>query len=128
MSSQVQNSDQNSFRWMLLICGVYSFIVRTFNEVFIAKLALATTLTVVGLYAMAYWTHAFIPTSIPFMFGFLMFMWVWFSRVIIRSVVKLYLQSDIPRKRVVIYGAVVTKSVPAGVTVVGNPARILEKK
>lgn len=89
----------------LLICGVYSFIVRTFNEVFIAKLALATTLTVVGLYAMAYWTHAFIPTSIPFMFGFLMFMWVWFSRVIIRSVVKLYLQSDIPRKRVVIYGA-----------------------
>ena len=25
-------------------------------------------------------------------------------------------------------GAVVTKSVPAGVTVVGNPARILEKK
>jgi FlaA1/EpsC-like NDP-sugar epimerase len=89
----------------LLICGVYSFIVRTFNEVFIAKLALATTLTVVGLYAMAYWTHAFIPTSIPFMFGFLMFMWVWFSRVIIRSVVKSYLQSDIPRKRVVIYGA-----------------------
>lgn len=89
----------------LLICGVYSFIVRTFNEVFIAKLALATTLTVVGLYAMAYWTHAFIPTSIPFMFGFLMFMWVWFSRVIIRSVVKLYLQSDIPRKRVAIYGA-----------------------
>ena len=89
----------------LLICGVYSFIVRTFNEVFIAKLALATTLTVVGLYAMAYWTHAFIPTSIPFMFGFLMFMWVWFSRVIIRSVVKSYLQSDIPRKRVAIYGA-----------------------
>ena len=89
----------------LLICGVYSFIVRTFNEVFIAKLALATTLTVVGLYAMAYWTHAFIPTSIPFMFGFLMFMWVWFSRVIIRSVVKSNLQSDIPRKRVAIYGA-----------------------
>lgn len=89
----------------LLICGVYSFIVRTFNEVFIAKLALATTLTVVGLYAMAYWTHAFIPTSIPFMFGFLMFMWVWFSRVIIRSIVKSYLQSDIPRKRVAIYGA-----------------------
>lgn len=30
---------------------------------------------------------------------------VWFSRVIIRSVVKSYLQSDIPRKRVAIYGA-----------------------
>lgn len=25
-------------------------------------------------------------------------------------------------------GAVVTKSVPAGVTVIGNPARVLEKK
>lgn len=89
----------------LLLCGVYRFIVRTFNEVFIAKLAFATTLTVLGLYVMAYWTHAFIPTSIPLMFGFLMFMWVWFSRGVIRSVVKLYLQSDIPRKRVAIYGA-----------------------
>ena len=89
----------------LLIGGVYRFIVRTFNEVFIAKLAFATTLTVLSLYIMAYWTHAFIPTSIPLMFGFLMFMWVWFSRGVIRSVVKLHLQSDIPRKRVAIYGA-----------------------
>ena len=89
----------------LFISGVYRFIVRTFNEVFIAKLAFATTLTVVGLYAIAYCTHAFIPTSIPLMFGFMMFAWIWVSRGIIRAIVKSYLQSDVPRKRVAIYGA-----------------------
>lgn len=89
----------------LFISGVYRFIVRTFNEVFIAKLAFATTLTVVGLYAIAYCTDAFIPTSIPLMFGFMMFAWIWVSRGIIRAIVKSYLQSDVPRKRVAIYGA-----------------------
>ncbi len=89
----------------LFISGVYRFIVRTFNEVFIAKLAFATTLTVIGLYAIAYCTHAFIPTSIPLMFGFMMFAWIWVSRGIIRAIVKSYLQSDVPRKRVAIYGA-----------------------
>ena len=77
----------------LFISGVYRFIVRTFNEVFIAKLAFATTLTVIGLYAIAYCTHAFIPTSIPLMFGFMMFAWIWVSRGIIRAIVKSYLQS-----------------------------------
>ena len=89
----------------LFLFGGYRFIVRTFNEVFIVKLALATALTVVSLYLIAYATHAFIPTSIPFMFGFLMFSWVWVSRGIIRAIVKSFLQSDIPRKRVAIYGA-----------------------
>ena len=89
----------------LFISGVYRFIVRTFNEVFIAKLAFATTLTVVGLYAIAYCTHAFIPTSIPLMFGFMMFAWVWFSRGVIRFVVRSYLQANVPKKRIAIYGA-----------------------
>lgn len=89
----------------LFLCGVYRFIVRTFNEVFIAKLALATALTVIGLYVIAYITTAFIPTSIPLMFGFMMFAWIWFSRGIIRFMLKSYLQSDVPRKRVAIYGA-----------------------
>ncbi|WP_416224592.1 polysaccharide biosynthesis protein [Acinetobacter sp. ANC 4779] len=89
----------------LCVCGVYRFIVRTFNEAFIVKLALATVLTVIGLYGMAYFTHAFIPTSIPMMFGFMMFAWIWLSRGLIRALVKSYLQSDIPRKRVAIYGA-----------------------
>ena len=39
---------------ILVACGVYKFIVRTFNEALIAKLALATSLTVFALYLLAY--------------------------------------------------------------------------
>lgn len=91
--------------FMLFICGVYRFIVRTFNEFFIVKLGLATILSVIGLYLLAYGTHAFIPTSIPLMFGFMMFAWVWFSRGVIRFVVQSYLKSGVPKKRIAIYGA-----------------------
>ncbi len=89
----------------LFVSGVYRFIVRTYNEVFMVKLGLATSLAVIGLYALAYFTHAFIPTSIPLMFGFLMFAWVWFSRGFIRFIVRSYLQADVQKKRVAIYGA-----------------------
>ncbi len=89
----------------LLLCDVYRFIVRTYNEVFMVKLGLATLLSVVGLYALAYFSHAFIPTSIPLMFGFFMFAWVWFSRGFIRFLVHSYLHADIHKKRVAIYGA-----------------------
>ena len=89
----------------LFIFGVYRFIVRTYSELFMVKLGLGTALTVAGLYAMAYFTDAFIPTSIPLMFGFLMFAWVWFSRGFIRFIVRSYLQADIQKKRIAIYGA-----------------------
>ena len=89
----------------LLICGIYRFIVRSFNEAFIARLAMATTITVIGLFMLAYLTHAFIPTSIPLMFGFMMFGWIWFSRGIIRFLVRAYTHSNTLRKRVAIYGA-----------------------
>ncbi len=89
----------------LFIFGVYRFIVRTYSELFMVKLGLGTALTVAGLYALAYFTDAFIPTSIPLMFGFLMFAWVWFSRGFIRFIVRSYLQADLQKKRVVIYGA-----------------------
>lgn len=89
----------------LFLCGVYRFIVRTFNEFFIVKLGLATILSVIGLYLLAYSTHAFIPTSIPLMFGFMMFAWVWFSRAFIRFIVRSYLQAGVPKKRIAIYGA-----------------------
>lgn len=87
------------------LARIYSFIVRAFNEAFIFQLGLATTLTVFALYALAYFTHAFIPTSIPLMFGFMMFAWIWLSRGIIRALVKYVLHADIPRKRIAIYGA-----------------------
>ncbi|MDN5511328.1 nucleoside-diphosphate sugar epimerase/dehydratase [Acinetobacter sp.] len=89
----------------LFILGVYRFIVRTYNEVFMIRLGLATSLSVVGLYVLAYLTHAFIPMSIPLMFGFMMFAWVWFSRGFIRFIIRSYLQADIQKKRVAIYGA-----------------------
>ena len=89
----------------LFIFGVYRFIVRTYSELFMVKLGLGTALTVAGLYALAYFTDAFIPTSIPLMFGFLMFAWVWFSRGFIRFIVRSYLQADIQKKRIAIYGA-----------------------
>ena len=39
------------------------------------------------------------------MFGFMMFAWVWFSRGVIRFVVRSYLQANVPKKRIAIYGA-----------------------
>lgn len=89
----------------LFVFGVYRFIVRTYSELFMVKLGVGTALTVAGLYALAYFTDAFIPTSIPLMFGFLMFAWVWFSRGFIRFIVRSYLQADVQKKRVAIYGA-----------------------
>jgi len=74
----------------LFICGVYRFIVRTFNEFFIVKLGLATVLAVIRLYLRAYATHAFMTTSIPLMCGFMMFAWVWFSRGLSRFIVRSY--------------------------------------
>ena len=76
---------------------MYRFIVRTYSELFMVKLGLGTSLTVAGLYALAYFTDAFIPTSIPLMFGFLMFAWVWFSRGFIRFIVRSYLQADVQK-------------------------------
>lgn len=90
---------------LLFVFGVYRFIVRTYNEVFMVKLGLATFLTVAGLYTLAYLTDAFIPTSIPLMFGFMMFAWVWFSRGFIRFIVRSYVQAGVPKKRIAIYGA-----------------------
>ena len=89
----------------LVFFGVYQFIVRTFNEAFITKLALATAFTVFALYLLAYVTPAFIPMSIPLMFGFMMFAWIWLSRSLIRFIVRTHFKSDVPRKRIAIYGA-----------------------
>lgn len=89
----------------LWLTGVYRFILRAFNEYFVLCLLIAVMLMVAVLYALAYVTHAFIPTSIPLMFGFLMFCWVWFSRATIRFIVKGAFHSVQARKRIAIYGA-----------------------
>lgn len=89
----------------LAITGVYRFIVRTFNEVFIFKLAIAVSLSMIALYTLSTCTQAYIPMSIPFMFGFMMFAWVWISRASIRFIIKASFYSEIGRKRIAIYGA-----------------------
>ena len=89
----------------LVITGVYHFIVRTFDEAFIVKLALAVFLTMITLYILNASTQAYIPMSIPFMFGFMMFAWVWISRACIRFIIKASFYSELGRKRVAIYGA-----------------------
>ena len=89
----------------LALTGVYHFIVRTFNEVFIVKLAIAVSLTMIALYILNVLTPAYIPMSIPFMYGFMVFAWVWISRAIIRFIIKASFYSEIGRKRIAIYGA-----------------------
>ena len=90
---------------ILIMTGTYHFIVRSFNEAFFARVALATVLVVFSLYGLAYFTKAFIPTSIPMMFGFAMFSWIWLSRGVIRFIIQSFMRIEIPRKRVAIYGA-----------------------
>lgn len=89
----------------LALTGVYHFIVRTFNEVFIVKLAIAVALTMAALYILNMCTQAYVPMSIPFMYGFMMFAWVWLSRAVIRFIIKASYYSEIGRKRIAIYGA-----------------------
>lgn len=89
----------------LLLTGVYHFIVRTFDEVFIIKLAFAVCSMMIILYGFNAFSHAYIPMSIPFMFGFMMFAWIWCSRAFIRFIVKATLHTHGACKRVVIYGA-----------------------
>lgn len=89
----------------LFICSVYNFVIRTFNETLIFRLAIATSLTIVALFMLSYMTNAFIPRSIPLIFGFMMFVWVWFSRGLIRFIVKYTLSSNVASKRIAIYGA-----------------------
>ncbi|WP_373778817.1 polysaccharide biosynthesis protein [Glaesserella sp.] len=89
----------------LAFCGVYHFVLRGFTEALIARLGIATVMTIVCLFALGIYTSAFVPTSIPLMFGFLMFAWVWGSRSVIRFFIRYVMHSDLPRKRIAIYGA-----------------------
>jgi FlaA1/EpsC-like NDP-sugar epimerase len=59
----------------------------------------------ITLYILNASTQAYIPMSIPFMFGFMMFAWVWISRACIRFIIKASFYSELGRKRVAIYGA-----------------------
>lgn len=90
---------------VLWVFGIYHAVIRSFNENLMLRLGVATLITVIGLYLFAYFKLAVIPASIPLMFGFLLFAWVWISRAIIRSGINYAFSHHIPKTRVAIYGA-----------------------
>lgn len=89
----------------LACCGVYRAVVRAFDEKFLHDLIMAVSLAVVALFAVSLLQLDFLPRSIPFMFGFFMFLWVWSTRSGIRWLVRQVLQVNTGIKRVAIYGA-----------------------
>ena len=87
------------------LLGIYSAIVRSFNEVYLLRISIATFIQIVGLYAVKKLGLAFIPMSIPLMYGFVLFSWMWWSRAVIRYATLRTFVKKQNRKRVAIYGA-----------------------
>jgi FlaA1/EpsC-like NDP-sugar epimerase len=89
----------------LALAGVYRAVVRAFDEQFLHNLIMAVTLVVTALFVVAMSQWVFMPRSIPFMFGFFMFLWVWASRSGIRWLVRRILWVEEGVRRVAVYGA-----------------------
>ena len=87
------------------LLGIYSAIVRSFNEDYLLRISIATFIQIVGLYAVKKLGLAFIPMSIPLMYGFVLFSWMWWSRAVIRYATLRTFVKEQSRKRVAIYGA-----------------------
>jgi FlaA1/EpsC-like NDP-sugar epimerase len=85
--------------------GVYRAVVRAFDERFLQGLLTAVVGIVAVLFTLAGLRLMPIPRSVPFIFGFFMFLWVWASRSTIRRLVRLLVQFNAPLTRVAIYGA-----------------------
>ncbi|MGB4343477.1 MAG: nucleoside-diphosphate sugar epimerase/dehydratase [Moraxellaceae bacterium] len=90
---------------MLALNGVYRAVVRAFDEKLLHDLIMAVTAVVVILFALALSQLVFLPRSVPFMFGFFMFLWVWLSRSGIRWMVRKMIRHQSGVRRVAIYGA-----------------------
>ena len=87
------------------LLGIYSAIVRSFNEDYLLRISIATFIQIVALYALKKLDAAFIPMSIPLMYGFVLFSWMWWSRAVIRYATLRTFVKKQNRKRVAIYGA-----------------------
>ena len=85
-------------------CGIYRAVIRAFDESFLHDLILAVLIIVLVLLAVSISQFAFIPHSVPFFFGFIVFLWVWFTRSMIRWMVRRVFQGESGRRRVAIYG------------------------
>ncbi|MFD1439587.1 polysaccharide biosynthesis protein [Acinetobacter terrae] len=87
------------------LLGIYSAIVRSFNEDYLLQISIGTFIQIVALYTIKKLGWAFIPMSIPLMYGFMLFSWMWWSRAVIRYATLKTFAKKQNRKRVAIYGA-----------------------
>ncbi|WP_104494906.1 polysaccharide biosynthesis protein [Acinetobacter indicus] len=87
------------------LLGIYRAIVRSFNEDYLLRISIGTFLQIVALYTIKKLDVAFIPMSIPLMYGFMLFSYMWWSRAVIRYATLKTFAKKQTRKRVAIYGA-----------------------
>ncbi|MDE2420955.1 MAG: polysaccharide biosynthesis protein [Gammaproteobacteria bacterium] len=90
---------------VFVCCGIYRAVIRAFDESFLHDLILAVLIIVMMLLALSISNIVFIPHSVPFFFGFLIFLWVWSTRSLIRWVVRKTFNIEAGCRRVAIYGA-----------------------
>ena len=87
------------------LLGIYSAIVRSFNEDYLLRISIGTFVQIVALYVIKKLDLAFIPMSIPLMYGFMLFSYMWWSRAVIRyATIKTFAKKQ-TLTRVAIYGA-----------------------
>lgn len=87
------------------LLGIYRAIVRSFNEDYLLRISIGTFIQIVALYTIKKINVAFIPMSIPLMYGFMLFSYMWWSRAVIRYVTLKTFAKKQTRKHVAIYGA-----------------------
>jgi len=87
------------------LLGIYRAIVRSFNEDYLLRILIGTFIQIVALYTIKKMNVAFIPMSIPLMYGFMLFSYMWWSRAVIRYATLKTFAKKQTRKRVAIYGA-----------------------
>ncbi|MCL6249352.1 polysaccharide biosynthesis protein [Acinetobacter sp. ANC 4945] len=87
------------------LLGIYRAIVRSFNEDYLLRILIGTFIQIVVLYSIKKLNVAFIPMSIPLMYGFMLFSYMWWSRAVIRYATLKTFAKKQSRKRVAIYGA-----------------------
>ncbi|RZN84961.1 polysaccharide biosynthesis protein [Acinetobacter johnsonii] len=87
------------------LLGIYRAIVRSFNEDYLLRILIGTFIQIVALYTIKKLNVAFIPMSIPLMYGFMLFSYMWWSRAVIRYATLKTFAKKQSRKPVAIYGA-----------------------
>ena len=87
------------------LLGIYRAIVRSFNEDYLLRILIGTFIQIVALYSIKKLDLAFIPMSIPLMYGFMLFSYMWWSRAVMRYATLKTFSKKQTRKRVAIYGA-----------------------